>query len=61
MDILKKGDSMKVILKNKSNFNTIEIDNVTNVAFSGTTINITANGTTTAYSATSWYFTMLLM
>lgn len=52
---------MKVILKNKSNFNTIEINNVTNVSFSGTTINITANGTTTAYSSNDWYFTMLMM
>lgn len=52
---------MKVILKNKNNFNTIEIDNVTNVALSGTTISITANGTTSTYSTNSWYFTMLLM
>ena len=61
MDILKKGDNMKVILKNKNNFNTIEINNVTNVAFSGNTISITANGTTSTYSSNSWYFTMLLM
>lgn len=52
---------MKVILKNKSNFNTVEIKNVTNVSLSGTTITITANGTTTAYSTIDWYFTMLLM
>ena len=52
---------MKVILKNKNNFNTIEINNVTNVAFSGTTINITAGEATTSYSTNDWYFTMLMM
>lgn len=52
---------MKVILKNKNNFNTIEYQNVTNVAFSGTSIIITSNGTQYTYSSLDWYFTMLLM
>lgn len=52
---------MKVILKNKTNFNTVEIDNVSNIALSGTTITITSDGTTSTYETTSWYFTVLLM
>lgn len=50
---------MRVLIKNKNNFNTIELNNVTNIAFSSGNYVITAGGTNYTYSATTYLVNIL--
>ena len=45
---------MKVIVISKNSFNTLELANVSNIAFSSNTYTITAGGVTTTYSADNY-------
>ena len=50
---------MKVIVISKNNFNTVEIANVTNIAFASNTYTITASGTTYSYSVDNYRIAVL--
>lgn len=47
---------MFVVFKNKETFDTVQYNNVTNIAFNGTNYTITLSDSTTAtYSASNWH------
>lgn len=50
---------MSIIIKNKSTFDTIQVDNVSNIAYDGTNYAITAGGSTTNYSAATYLINIL--
>ena len=45
---------MRVIIKNKISFQTIQIENVTAISYSSGVFTITAGGTTSSYSQTAY-------
>ena len=50
---------MRVLIKNKTSFNTIEYDNVTSISFANNTYTIVHGGTTTTYSAANYLVSLL--
>lgn len=50
----KGGTNMKVIVKNKTSFQTIQIENVSAISYSNGVFTITAGGTTSSYSQTAY-------
>lgn len=50
---------MKVIVISKNTFNTIELANVSNIAFASNTYTITAGGTTSSYNADDYRIAVL--
>lgn len=45
---------MKVIIKNKTSFQTIQLENVTSISYSNGVFTITAGGATSSYSQTAY-------
>ena len=54
---------MTVIIKSKTTFDIVQLDNVTNIAYNaGTkTYTITASGGTTTYSSDNYYMSVFLI
>lgn len=50
---------MKVIVINKTNFNVVEIDNVSNIAYATNTITITHSGGSSSYSLDDYRISIL--
>lgn len=50
---------MKVIIKNKTTFNTVEYDNVTSISFANNTYTIVHGGQTSTYSANDYLVSLL--
>lgn len=47
---------MFIVFKNKTTFDTVQLDGVKNVAFDGTNYTVTkADNTTATYSASTWH------
>lgn len=50
---------MRVLIKNKTSFNTIEYNNVTSISFANNTYTIVHGGVTSSYSATDYLVSLL--
>lgn len=50
---------MRVLIKNKTSFNTIEYDNVTSISFANNTYTIVHGGQTNTFSASNYLVSLL--
>lgn len=50
---------MRVIIKSKTTFNTIEYDNVTSISYASNTYTIVHGGVTSTYSANDYLVSLL--